>query len=100
MLKKSFSDRVYDVVARIPKGNIKTYKQVANKLECKAYRAVGNALNKNPHFGVKSKGGRFKVPCHRVVNTSGKVGGFAKGTSKKIEMLEKEGVKIENGFVK
>ena len=93
----NFSKRVYAIVSRIPKGNVMTYKQVADKLGCRAYRAVGSALNKNPYFGVISENGEFKVPCHRVVNTNGKVGGFALGTGKKIEMLKKEGVAVENG---
>jgi O6-methylguanine-DNA--protein-cysteine methyltransferase len=45
------------------------------------------------------KNGEFRVPCHRVVNTNGKVGGFAKGVGKKIEMLKGEGVAVENGFI-
>ncbi len=82
-----FTEKVYEICKRIPKGNVSTYSEIASVLNCKAYRAVGNALNKNPYK---------EVPCHRVVKNTGEVGGFAKGTKKKIEMLRKEGIKIKN----
>lgn len=86
-----FSDKVYKIAARIPKGKVSTYKEIAKKLNCKSYRAVGNAMNKNPYWP--------KVPCHRVVKTNGEVGGFASGTSKKIKLLEKEGIKVKNNKI-
>ena len=43
-----FSDRVYKIIKKIPKGKVSTYKAVAEALNSKAYRAVGTALNKNP----------------------------------------------------
>jgi methylated-DNA-[protein]-cysteine S-methyltransferase len=49
-------------------------------------RAVGNVSNKNPHAS--------EVPCHRVVRSSGEVGGFAYGQKEKIKILKKEGVSI------
>lgn len=87
----TFNQRVYNLCKQIPKGKVSTYKLIANKLKTKAYRAVGTALNKNPYAPV--------VPCHRVVNSDGRVGGFAHGTNKKIEMLKKEGIKIKNGKI-
>ena len=86
-----FSERVYRVVQRIPRGRVSTYKEVARALRSRAYRAVGTALNKNPYAP--------RVPCHRVINSSGFVGGFASGTRKKIEMLRREGVTINNSKV-
>ena len=58
----NFKERVYEVVRKIPKGKVITYKMAA-KLAGKprAWRAVGNVLNKN-----KDK----KIPCHRVIRTS------------------------------
>jgi len=56
------------------------YKQVANKIGSKAYRAVGNVLNKNKDFK--------KVKCHRVVRSDGKVSGYALGVGKKVELLK------------
>lgn len=78
-----FQRKVYNVVKKIPKGEIMTYKGVARLTGSpRAYRAVGNALNKNP----------FKeVPCHRVIKSNGEIGGFAKGTKEKIRILREEG---------
>jgi len=85
---KSFAERCYKVLRKVPKGKVTTYKALARKLGTKAYRAVGNAMNRNPRAP--------HVPCHRVVCSDGSVGGFASGTKKKILMLRKEGVKIVN----
>lgn len=87
----TFADKVYSLTKKIPKGRVSTYKLIAKKLKTKAYRAVGTALNKNPFAPI--------VPCHRVVNSDGRVGGYAKGTNKKIEMLRKEGIKIKDGRI-
>lgn len=82
---KTFADRVYDVVRKIPKGKTLTYGQVAAAIgRPGAARAVGNALNKNPYPSTD-------VPCHRVIRSDGSVGGFAFGTRKKTAMLKKEG---------
>ncbi|MDO8460150.1 MAG: MGMT family protein [Nanoarchaeota archaeon] len=86
-----FSEKCYDIVKRIPKGKVMTYKSVAKTLGTNAYRVVGNAMNKSP--------GMPEMPCHRVVKSNGEVGGFVHGTRKKIEMLNMEGVKVKNGKV-
>ena len=86
-----FQKKVYDFVRKIPKGKTLTYKQVAVGIrKPKAYRAVGNALNKNP-FSFRQGG---DVPCHRVIKSDGSIGGFASGSKKKIQLLRKEGVRI------
>ena len=89
--KTNFTQKVYELVKQIPKGYVSTYGGVAKALGTKAYRAVGNAMNKNPYAP--------KVPCHRVVKSNGEVGGFASGTKKKIQMLRKEGVEIKKGKI-
>ena len=87
----NFEQKVYKLVKKIPKGKVSTYKIIAAKAGNKrAYRAVGNALNKN-----RDK----KVPCHRVISSDGKVGGFARGTQEKIRILKKEGIKIKKDKV-
>lgn len=89
---KTFKQKVYEIVSRIPKGKVMTYKEVAKKAgRPNAYRAVGNILNKNPDTK--------KVPCHRVIRSDGKVGGYAKGTKTKIAILKKEGLKIINSRI-
>ncbi len=92
----SFADRVYAVVAKIPKGKVMSYKQVAEELGTKAYQAVGQALKNNPYAP--------KVPCHRVIRSDGSIGGFngktdGKEIERKIKMLESEGVKIKGELV-
>jgi methylated-DNA-[protein]-cysteine S-methyltransferase len=85
---KTFNERCYAILKKVPKGKVTTYKALANKLKTKAYRAVGNAMNKNPYAP--------KVPCHRVINANGKLGGFATGLKNKIALLRKEGIQIKN----
>lgn len=81
----SFRDRVYKVVSKIPKGSVLTYKEVAKKAGSpNAVRAVGTALSKNTD--------PKKVPCHRVIRSDGKMGGYAfGGVKKKEEILKSEG---------
>ena len=86
-----FQQKVYDLCKRIPKGKVSTYRDIANQLGIKAYRAIGRALNKNPYS--------LQVPCHRVVNSNGNLGGFAFGSSKKLELLKKEGVDVKEGKI-
>ena len=82
-----FEKKVYQIVRKIPKGEVLTYKEVARLLgRPLAFRAVGNILNKNRDP---------KIPCHRVVRSDGKIGGFNKGENKKVALLKKEGVVIK-----
>lgn len=87
----TFNERCYALLKTVPKGKVTTYKALAEALGTKAYRAVGNAMNKNPNLIV--------VPCHRVVKTSGELGGYAYGSAEKIKLLESEGVIVEKGKV-
>ncbi len=83
ILPMNFRDQVYAIVKKIPKGKTLTYKQVAEKIgKPKSYRAVGNILNKN--FDPK-------IPCHRVIRSDGKPGGYNGGELRKIEILKSEG---------
>lgn len=87
-----FTNSVYQATVRIPLGKVTTYKQIAEAIgRPKSARAVGNALNRNPFAP--------KVPCHRVVRSDGVVGGFASGSEKKIQLLRKEGVIVEDSKI-
>ena len=78
----SFSQKVLSIVKDIPKGNILTYKEVAIKAgRPKAYRVVGNILNKNYNPDI---------PCHRVIRSDGKFGGYNRGVDRKRKLLETE----------
>ena len=95
---KSFNEQVWKACKKIPKGKVSTYKEIAKAINTKAYRAVGNALNKNPYSAQTTKG-KDMVPCHRVINSDGRIGGFASGTKKKIQLLKKEGITIKNNKI-
>jgi O-6-methylguanine DNA methyltransferase len=79
---KSFKEGVLEVVRNIPKGKVMTYKEVAKRIGSpKAYRAVGNILNKNYDSSI---------PCHRVIRSDGSIGGYNRGSKKKEKLLNKE----------
>jgi O-6-methylguanine DNA methyltransferase len=91
--KTQFERDVLVATFRIPKGKVSTYKRVAEKIgKPKAYRAVANALHKNPLWPV--------VPCHRVVCSDGSFGGPKKAAEDRRKSVAEEGVPIENGKVK
>jgi len=77
-----FAEKVYYIVSQIPRGQVMTYQGVAQKIDQpQAYRAVGNVLNKNVNP---------QVPCHRVVRSDGRVGGYQQGSYLKEKLLKKE----------
>ncbi|MCA9363557.1 MGMT family protein [Candidatus Kaiserbacteria bacterium] len=80
-----FSDTVKNVVKNIPKGEVMTYKGVAGKAgHPKAARAVANIMAKNYDS---------TIPCHRVIRSDGKIGGYNRGgETVKRKLLEMEGV--------
>lgn len=78
----TFSQKVLEVVSKIPKGKTLTYKEVAVLAGSpKAFRAVGNVLNKNFDSAI---------PCHRVIRSDGNTGGYNRGAEKKKKLLENE----------
>jgi methylated-DNA-[protein]-cysteine S-methyltransferase len=83
-----FQKRVYDIVKKIPRGKVLSYKEIAKLTgSSRAWRAVGNILNKNRDP---------KIPCYRVIKSDGKIGGYKNGPRKKAYVLRKEGVIIRN----
>ena len=89
-----FELRVYDALLRVPKGRVTTYGMIAQAIGCRSPRAVGQALKRNPFAP--------RVPCHRVIGSDMKVGGFRGCRSGapaacKREMLAAEGVRFRNG---
>jgi O-6-methylguanine DNA methyltransferase len=80
-----FYIKVWKACFEIPAGKTLTYKQLAEKIGApKAARAVGMALSKNPFAPI--------IPCHRVIRSDGKMGGYSAvgGIKKKIKMLRYE----------
>lgn len=83
---------VYDLLLRIPPGKVTTYGDLAKALgNPLASREIGRILGNNPN--------PIEVPCHRVVMSDGKVGGYIYGSNRKRELLEKEGISFSNGIV-
>jgi methylated-DNA-[protein]-cysteine S-methyltransferase len=83
---------VYDLLLKIPAGKVSTYGDLAKALgNPLASQEIGRILGKNPN--------PIKVPCHRVVMSNGKVGGYRYGSERKRELLEKEGISFINGVV-
>jgi methylated-DNA-[protein]-cysteine S-methyltransferase len=86
-LTHGFTRRVLEQTARIGYGELSTYKDVATGAgSAGAVRAAGNALGSNPMPIV--------VPCHRVVRTGGKLGGYTGGVERKEFLLRLEGVLV------
>ena len=80
--------KVYEKLLQVPKGKVTTYSELAKAVGLKnGQRAIGRIMNKNPFPVI--------VPCHRVILSSGKIGGYAWGEKIKTNMLSKEGVKIK-----
>ena len=84
--EKTFDEQSYEQLSKIPKGKVSTYQEIARALGVKAYRAVGQAMNRNQNL--------INVHCHRVVKSNGEVGGYALGQDAKIQLLKKEGVEV------
>ena len=81
-----FQIKVWKYLEKIPKGKVKTYKDVAIGINRpRSARAVANACAKNPYFP--------KIPCHRVIRSDGKLGGFSGpgGSKRKKNLLKIEG---------
>ncbi len=87
----TFAEEVYSLCRKVPAGKVTTYKEISLALGNKSYRAIGKALNRN-HSCL--------IPCHRVICSDGKVGGFNRGWENKIQLLCSEGVQVAGGKVK
>ena len=95
---KSFNEKIYGLLRKVPKGKVTTYKILAEAAGTRAYRAVGQAMRCNPYAPA--------VPCHRVVASNGSIGGFqgskntnGKEIKRKIMMLRKEGINIKDNKI-
>ena len=88
----TLSIKVYRKLLQVPKGRITTYGELAKAVGLKnGQRAIGMIMKNNPFPVI--------VPCHRVVKSDGKIGGYAYGEIVKSRMLDNEGVKIKDGKI-
>lgn len=84
--------KIYKKLLEVPRGKITTYGELAKAVGLKnGQRAVGKIMNKNPYPVI--------IPCHRVVKSDGKIGGYAYGEEIKSDMLAREGIVIKNGKI-
>jgi len=88
----NLDEKIYKKLLEVPKGKITTYGDLAKAVGfANGQRAVGKIMNKNPYPVI--------IPCHRVVKSNGKIGGYAYGEEIKENMLKKEGIKIKDGKI-
>ena len=88
----NLQQKIYKKLLEVPKGQITTYGELAKAVGLKnGQRAVGKIMNKNPYPVI--------IPCHRVVMSTGKIGGYAYGELVKTKMLNDEGIEIQNGKI-
>ena len=88
-----FQLKVWNYLRKIPKGEVKTYQEVAKGIgKPMAFRAVANAVGKNPY--------PLKIPCHRVIRSDGSLGGYSGkgGIQQKRKLLRSENVFIKISF--
>lgn len=92
-----FRQTVWRILCDIPYGQCVTYGEIARRIAVRtgkqsmSSQAVGGAVGHNPISII--------IPCHRVVGTSGSLTGYAGGITKKIKLLEHEGVDLSGYFV-
>ena len=88
----NLNEKIYKKLLQVPKGQITTYGELAKSVGLKnGQRTVGKMMNKNPYPVI--------IPCHRVVMSTGKIGGYAYGENVKTKMLNDEGIEIQNGKI-
>jgi len=86
------STKVYKKLLQVPEGKVTTYSDLAKAVGLKnGQRIIGTIMKKNPFPVI--------VPCHRVVKSNGKIGGYVHGERVKSQILAKEGIKIKAGRI-
>ena len=88
----NLQEKIYKKLLEVPKGQITTYGELAKAVGLKnGQRVVGKIMNKNPYPVI--------IPCHRVIMSTGKIGGYAFGEQIKTKLLNDEGIQIKNGKI-
>ncbi|HEY8734590.1 MAG TPA: methylated-DNA--[protein]-cysteine S-methyltransferase, partial [Puia sp.] len=81
-----FQIKVWNALLKIPAGSLKSYLEIANEIgDPHASRAVGTAIGSNPIA--------YLIPCHRVITSSGQLGGYHWGIDRKTVMIGYEGAR-------
>ncbi|MCJ8306106.1 MAG: MGMT family protein [Nitrosopumilus sp.] len=88
----NLEQKIFKKLLQVPKGQITTYGELSKAVGLKnGQRVVGRIMNKNPYPVI--------IPCHRVVMSTGKIGGYAYGEPVKTKLLSDEGIEIKNGKI-
>ena len=88
----NLEQKIFKKLLQVPKGQITTYGELSKAVGLKnGQRVVGRIMNKNPYPVI--------IPCHRVVMSTGKIGGYAYGELVKTKLLSDEGIEIKNGKI-
>ncbi|MBS1267786.1 MAG: Methylated-DNA--protein-cysteine methyltransferase [Nitrosopumilus sp.] len=88
----NLNERIYKKLLQVPRGQITTYGELSKSVGLKnGQRLVGKIMSNNPYPVI--------IPCHRVILSTGKIGGYAFGENVKTKMLSDEGIQIENGKI-
>ncbi len=90
-MKMNKKEIILKEISKIPRGSLMTYKEIAVKTNSNP-RYVGYVCSQNRDYE--------NIPCHRVVRSDGKIGGYNKGVKKKEKLLREEGIVIINGRIK
>ena len=92
-MERSFSERVLEAAARIPRGRVTTYSELAAAAgRPGASRAVGTIMRRNEHPDA--------IPCYRVVRSDGFIGRYSNGgPDEKARRLKREGIEVRDGRV-
>jgi len=84
--------KIYNLLIKIPKGKITTYKLLAKAIgKPKNWREIGKILNENPF--------PERFPCYKVVRSDGKIGGYSQSLRKKIAFLRKDGIIVRKNRI-
>lgn len=88
----AFQKKVLDGLQTVPRGALVSYQALGAAVgSAKAARAVGNALHNNPV--------PIYIPCHRVIASDGRIGGYVGGTVRKLRLLRSEGFAVDSDTV-
>jgi methylated-DNA-[protein]-cysteine S-methyltransferase len=88
---KDYQTKLQELLLKIPKGKVTTYKEIGKAMETRGYRFVGQLLHNNKYPD--------KYPCYKVVKSDGDIGGFALGMKDKIRRLNADGIEVKNGKI-
>jgi methylated-DNA-[protein]-cysteine S-methyltransferase len=83
--------KLQNLLLKIPKGKVTTYKEIARAMDTKGYRYIGQLLGKNPEPD--------RYPCYKVVCSNGSLGGYSGGIKNKVQRLRNDGIVIKSGKV-